>query len=202
MAVQTAVIHYFRADTLLATESLWGRATAPAIRALFQEERGEIVKRASVGVARGGEEEERRGGSEEGFERGRLERSEAERRWRRRRRRKGRGEETKTIDTVGTGKQGQSARALFAEWPIKMPTTSPAGPLIRRHVNQSWNSTLINTGFRWSCLPTYLSNDTNAIWSNTCTSVKCLSSSGPEKCQISSNAHPFLCAQVVDLLYP
>lgn len=49
----------------------------------------------------------------------------------------GRGEETKTIDTVGTGKQGQSARALFAEWPIKMPTTSPAGPLIRRHVNQS-----------------------------------------------------------------
>lgn len=47
------------------------------------------------------------------------------------------GEETKTIDTVGTGKQGQSARALFAEWPIKMPTTSPADPLIRRHVNQS-----------------------------------------------------------------
>lgn len=49
----------------------------------------------------------------------------------------GQGEETKTIDTVGTGKQGQSAHALFAEWPIKMPTTSPAGPLIRRHVNQS-----------------------------------------------------------------
>lgn len=187
MAVQTAVIHYFRADTLLATESLWGRATAPAIRALFQEERGEIVKRASVvGVARSGEGRDGGESEEEGFERGRLERSEAERR---RRRRKGRGEETKTIDTVGTGKQGQSARALFAEWPIKMPTTSQAGPLIRRHVNQSWNSTLINTGFRWSCLPTYLSNDTNAIWSNTCTSVKCLlSSSGPEKCQISSNA--------------
>lgn len=63
MAVQTAVIHYFRADTLLATESLWGRATAPAIRALFQEERGEIVKRASVGVARSGEG--RDGGAEE-----------------------------------------------------------------------------------------------------------------------------------------
>lgn len=160
MADQTAVIHYFRADTLLATESLWGRATAPAICALFQEE---IVKRATTragtgwlqwvtvevggtGVGEGEEQEEAAG----------------------------QGEETKTIDTVGTGKQGQSAHALFAEWPIKMPTTSPAGPLIRRHVNQSWNSTLINTGFRWSCLPTYLSNDTNAIWSNTCTSVKCL----------------------------
>lgn len=85
-----------------------------------REER--IVKRASVGVARRGGEGRKgeigkeRSGKEEGG---------------------GGGEETKTIDTVGTGKQGQSARALFAEWPIKMPTTSPAGPLIRRHVNQS-----------------------------------------------------------------
>jgi len=47
----------------------------------------------------------------------------------------GREEETKTIDT--TRRQGQSGRVLFAEWPIKMPTASPAGPLIRRHVNQS-----------------------------------------------------------------
>jgi len=85
----------------------------------------------------------------------------------------GGGEETKTIDT--TRRQGQSGRVLFAARPIKMPTTSPAGPLIRRHVNQSWNSTLINTGFRWSCLATYLSNDTNVIWSDTCTSVKYLS---------------------------
>lgn len=92
-------------------------------------------KRCRGCTQRRGEGRRKRGESEEeGFERGRLERSEAERR---RRRRKGRGEETKTIDTVGTGKQGQSARALFAEWPIKMPTTSPAGPLIRRHVNQS-----------------------------------------------------------------
>lgn len=81
-------------------------------------------------------------------------------------------EETKTIDDTLAW---QSGRVLFAARPIKMPTTSPAGPLIRRHVNQSWNSTLINTGFRWSCLATYLSNDTNAIWSDTCTSVKYLS---------------------------
>lgn len=176
MAVQTAVIHYFRADTLLATESLWGRATAPAIRALFQEERGEDRKkskrRGCTPRRRGPKGGDWKGAKRKGGGGG------------------GGGEETKTIDTVGTGKQGQSARALFAEWPIKMPTTSPAGPLIRRHVNQSWNSTLINTGFRRSCLPTYLSNDTNAIWSNTCTSVKCLSSSGTEKCQISSNALP------------
>lgn len=51
-------------------------------------------------------------------------------------------------------------------------TISPSAPLIRRHVNQSRSSALINTGFRWSRLPTYLSNDTNAIWRDTCASVK------------------------------
>lgn len=83
---QTMAIHYFRADTTRETESLCGRANVPAIHALFQEK---IAKKNNHEAGWGYISLAREGGRPR--------------------------EETKTIDIVGTGKQGNRARTLFTE---------------------------------------------------------------------------------------